>query len=280
MTVVVSVMRKVWAALLILLWPTGIDAAPAPAKMALLQDRNIFHSGLPGTHTVALTFDDGPNAYTAEVLDVLKAHRVPATFFIVGRMAYLHPELLKRMANEGHLLANHSASHTRFDEEYAQDPQLLADELHDVDDQIRPLMPKDSDYFFRAPYGIWRPEFAQTLNSDPLLRQYVGPVFWDVGGDIVFDDLGNLLSAADWQCWQRDWDVGDCTEGYLNEIRAKDGGVVLLHCIHAQSAALVEGIISPLLDEGYAFVRLDRAPGYREHEEKAPDKTPAVAWLK
>jgi len=272
-------MRKVLMIVLALGWPVVVDAGPPPVRMALLQDRNIFHSGLPATHTVALTFDDGPNSHTAEVLDVLKAHQIPATFFIVGRMAHLHPGLLKRMVAEGHLLANHSASHTRFDEEYAEDPQLLADELRDVDDQIRPLMPKDADYFFRAPYGIWQPEFAQILNADALLQRYIGPIYWDVGGNIAFDDQGNLLSAADWQCWRRDWDTGDCAEGYLNEIRAKNGGVVLLHCIHAQSAALVDAIVSPLQDEGYIFVRLDQVPGYRDYEVQ-PGKAPAVAWLK
>lgn len=270
-------MRKALVALLVLAWPVLVAANTSSERLALLQDRNIFESGLPGTHTVALTFDDGPNGYTADVLDVLRANRVPGTFFIVGRMGQLHPKLLQRIADEGHLLANHSASHTPFDREYAEDPQLLTDELQDVDDQIRPLMPKNAVYFFRAPYGIWRPGFAEVLNANPLLKQYVGPMYWDAGGEIEFDNEGNLLSAADWQCWKRDWDVSDCAEGYLNEIRHKDGGVVLLHCIQSQSAALVDAVVPKLLDDGFKFVRLDDVPVYRKYEAPAAGATVALA---
>jgi len=256
-------MRTVLALLLALALPIATAEAAEREQLTWLQDRSIFQSGLAGTHTVALTFDDGPNGHTAEVLDVLKAAGIPATFFIVGRMAHAHPELLARIANDGHLLANHSASHTSFDQEYSEDPQLLADELRDVDDQIRPLMPADAAFFFRAPYGIWRPEFAAVLNADPVLKQYVGPVYWDEGGDIAFDPNGDLLEAADWQCWKRGWEADDCAEGYLNDIRRKDGGVVLLHCIHPQSAALLR--------------MLDEVPAYRPFE-KPPDAH-AVAWI-
>src|SRR5689334_11536685 len=77
-------------------------AAPAQkSRLALLQQRNIFHSGLPRAHTIALTFDDGPNLHTAEVLDALKALNVKATFFIVGRQAHRYPQILARIAAEG-----------------------------------------------------------------------------------------------------------------------------------------------------------------------------------
>jgi len=78
-------------------------------QMALFQQRTIFHSGITRAHTIALTFDDGPNAHTEEVLDALKKLHVKATFFIVGHMAHRHPATLARIAAEGHLLANHSA---------------------------------------------------------------------------------------------------------------------------------------------------------------------------
>lgn len=269
-------MRKLIVALLLLAWPGVAWPEASVGHLAYLQDHNIFHSGLGGTHTVALTFDDGPNGQTAEVLDVLKAEQVPATFFVVGRMGHKHPNLLGRIADEGHLLANHSASHTPFDQEFAQDPKLLAGELNDVDKQIRPLMQQDTTYFFRAPYGIWRPEFAAVLNADPVLKQYVGPVYWDIGGNIAFGDDGGLQSAADWQCWQREWDVSDCAEGYLNEIREKDGGVVLMHCIQAQSAALVSAIVPVLRQEGFTFVRLDGVAGYMLFRAPRPEDTPVA----
>ncbi len=270
-------MRRAWAVLLVMAGVFFSTAASPHTKFAYLQDRSIFHSSLTGTHTVALTFDDGPNTRTADVLDVLNANRVHATFFIVGRMAHAHPALVARIAAGGHLLANHSASHTPFDREYSEDPQLLVDELRDVDNQIRPLMPENAPFFFRAPYGIWQPEFAAVLNADPALRQYIGPVYWDEGGGVEFDRNGELLAAADWQCWKHGWEVGDCAEGYLNEIRRKDGGVVLLHCIHAQSAALVQAIVPALIEEGFRFVRLDEVPTYRQYEVSPQAKAITVS---
>lgn len=71
--------------------------------------------------TVALTFDDGPNEpYTSRVLDTLAERGVPATFFQVGRCARRHPEVTRRVIADGHVLGNHSESHTFS--RYATDP--------------------------------------------------------------------------------------------------------------------------------------------------------------
>ncbi|HEY6797545.1 MAG TPA: polysaccharide deacetylase family protein [Kineosporiaceae bacterium] len=64
------------------------------------------------TRRIALTFDDGPDPlWTRRVLDVLARHHVRATFFVVGRAAAAHPDLLRRIVREGHALGNHSLSH-------------------------------------------------------------------------------------------------------------------------------------------------------------------------
>lgn len=259
-------------------------AMPAGAKspntrLAWLQPDNIYHSGLRGTHTVALTFDDGPNKYTTAVLDALKDVGVKATFFIVGNMAHAHPAILARIADEGHLLANHSATHPLLDQSYADDPDRLFEQLRDVDDQIAPLMPSDAKFYFRAPYGAWRPEFAEALNNDAVLNKYVGPIYWDAGGETAFSDDGYVLSSADWDCWRRGWDAQTCAKGYIREIRRKDGGVVILHCIQPQSGALVAALVPPLIEEGYDFVRLDEVPAYRKYETPPEDSEPAVASL-
>ena len=258
--------------------PAGA-ASGSSARLAWLQQGNIYHSGLRGTHTIALTFDDGPNRYTADVLDALKDLNVKATFFIVGRMGHAHPGILARIADEGHLLANHSATHPLLDQSYADNPDRLFAELRDVDEQIAPLMPANAKFYFRAPYGAWRPAFAEALNDDPVLNKYVGPIYWDEGGETAFGDDGELLSAADWDCWNRDWDAGTCAKGYVREIDRKDGGVVLLHCIHARSSALVEALVPRLIDEGYEFVRLDEVRGYRKYETAPEESEPSVARL-
>jgi len=250
----------------------------SPARhLAWLQPANIYHSGLRGTHTIALTFDDGPNMYTQAVLDTLKSLDVKATFFIVGRMAHAHPDILARIAAEGHLLGNHSATHPLLDETYVEYPDRLLDQLRDVDDQIAPLMPADAKFYFRTPYGAWRSEFADALNDDPVLRKYVGPIYWDEGGETSFGDDGYILSSADWDCWRRGWDAATCAKGYMREIRRKNGGVVVLHCIQRQSGALVAELVPPLIEEGYVFVRLDEVPGYRKYETPPQEPETGVA---
>jgi len=234
-------------------------------QLAWFQTHSIIHSGLRDGHTIALTFDDGPNANTAGVLDVLKANNLKATFFIVGKMAHTHPALLARIAAEGHLLANHSASHPELTSSFDDDPSALIYQLKDVHDQIAPLMKQTDTLYFRAPYGYWRSAHAAILNADPALRNYVGPIYWDEGGDLSMRD-GYIMSSADWACWKHKLDAHACAKGYLREIRRGNGGVVLMHCIHTQSADLVADVVPPLIEEGYTFVRLDQMPEYKQYE--------------
>jgi peptidoglycan/xylan/chitin deacetylase (PgdA/CDA1 family) len=248
--------------------PLAADSATSRPniQLALFQERTIFHSGLRNAHTIALTFDDGPNAHTGEVLDALKAMNIKATFFIVGSQAHRHPDVLARIAREGHLLANHSATHAYLGGSYDADPERLLNQLRDVHEQIAPLMAKGDKFYFRAPYGAWKYAHADILNSDPELRRYVGPIYWDVGGDITMSRDGYVMSAADWECWRKGWEARTCAKGYSREIRRKDGGVVLMHSIHMKSADLVRQVVPALIEEGYRFVRLDQMPEYRQYE--------------
>lgn len=258
-------MKKI-AVLLGALLALTAPVSAGDTKLALFQEGSIFHSGLRNAHTVALTFDDGPNAHTEEVLDALKALNVKATFFIVGKQAHRHPDILARIAREGHLLANHSATHAFLGGSYDADPARLLDQVRDVDDQIAPLMAPGDKFYFRAPYGQWKYAHAPILNADRQLRKYVGPIYWDVGGDVSMSRDGYVMAAADWECWRLKWSAKTCAKGYSREIRRKDGGVVLMHCIHVNSAELVRRVVPALIEEGYGFVRLDEMPQYRQYE--------------
>lgn len=249
---------------------TGAD------RVAYFQEKNIFHSGLRDTHTIALTFDDGPSAHTPELLDVLKQYNVKATFFIVGKMAKVHPEVLARIAAEGHLLGNHSATHPLLGRRYVDHPELLLAQIRDVNDQIAPLMPRGTKLFFRAPYGSWRVQHAAVLNADPVLKFYTGPIYWDIGGQTTISADGYVLEAADWNCWRRKWDADICAKGYLREIRRKNGGIVLMHCVSKHSAELVAAVLPAMIEEGYKFVRVDQMPAYDKYQTP-PDTSPLVA---
>jgi len=242
----------------------------AGEQLTWLQQKNIGRNGLRGTHTVALTFDDGPSENTRGVLAALDEYGVKATFFIVGKMAKEHPDVLKAVADGGHLLGNHSATHARLGVKYEKSRRLLLDQLRVVDTYIRPLMKEDETLFFRAPYGYWKASHADVLNRDPRLRNYVGPIFWDVGGETKVDLEGYVRTSADWDCWTRGWKATTCAKGYLREIYAKDGGVVLMHAINPKSKALVDAVVPVLQREGYKFVRLDQMKEYDKY------KTPRI----
>ncbi|MBV9695027.1 MAG: polysaccharide deacetylase family protein, partial [Alphaproteobacteria bacterium] len=91
--------------------PAGADPRGQQERVAYFQTHTIFHSGLRDIHTVAFTFDDGPNANTNAVLDVLKQYNVKATFFVVGALALQHPATVRRIVEEGHALGNHTFTH-------------------------------------------------------------------------------------------------------------------------------------------------------------------------
>ncbi|WP_143448066.1 polysaccharide deacetylase family protein, partial [Kineosporia sp. R_H_3] len=72
----------------------------------------VLSTGRGEDRTVALTFDDGPDAQTGAVLDVLAREEVPATFFVVGEHAVAQPDLVHRAVREGHLVGNHTWDHS------------------------------------------------------------------------------------------------------------------------------------------------------------------------
>jgi peptidoglycan/xylan/chitin deacetylase (PgdA/CDA1 family) len=244
-------------------------------ELAYFQTKNISHSGLRGLHTVALTFDDGPNEATLGVMAALKANNVTATFFVVGRMAKAHPEMLRQIEANGFQLANHSATHPLLGRRYDRRPELLISQIRQVHDEIAPVMKPGEKFFFRAPYGAWRNAHADILNADPVLRNYIGPIYWDAGGDISISKDGYILSSADWDCWRRHWDAQKCAKGYLREIRRKNGGVILMHSINGKAPELVNAVVPALVEEGYRFVRIDQIPEYRQYETPQPKQQPA-----
>lgn len=126
---------------------------PHPMSLADLRKKYsgaFLLNGAPTKREVALTFDDAPDAeFTPKVLDVLKKEKVKATFFVVGNRVKAHPEIAKRIVQEGHIIGNHTYSHANL-------PKLTDREFRDqivkTDKLIKPLSgytPK----IVRPPYG-------------------------------------------------------------------------------------------------------------------------------
>jgi peptidoglycan/xylan/chitin deacetylase (PgdA/CDA1 family) len=245
--------------------------ATIPSASAYFQEKSVHYSGLQGTKKLALTFDDGPTNQTDDVLNILKKNGVKATFFVLGRNVDYHPAAMERMSKEGHLIANHTVTHSRLGRRYVRNPELLLKEIGGAHQEIAPFLRTDQGLYFRAPYGFWKSEHADALNADPILKHYVGPIYWDIGGYTAIDEEGNASSSADWDCWRREWTADECATGYMREIRRKKGGVVLFHDVRMRTATMVEQMIPALIRDGYSFITLDQIPAY-DKLKTPPDK--------
>ena len=102
--------------------------------------------------TVYLTFDDGPDdKITPQILDILKAEGVKATFYVCGNMVDTYPDVLKRIFNEGHAIGNHSYNH-RYNELY-KSPWSFMEQIIQTDNSIKNVIGV-RPFIIRAPGGV------------------------------------------------------------------------------------------------------------------------------
>lgn len=227
----------------------------------LFQTKNITDFNLSGSRKVVLTFDDGPTpATTTSILNILRKYNVKATFFILGKNVGNNSSLIKRMADEGHTIAHHTVSHPNLAQSKFQDRGNLFAEMKRGATMLDPFMTRGQGKYFRAPYGAWSSSHAAKLNADPQLAEFVGPIFWDIGGELRPKrpaSAVDIQSAADWDCWSKGLSAQVCAAGYLKETERKRGGVILMHDINMKTATMTEIIVTELLRRGYQFVSLD-----------------------
>ncbi|QNK56057.1 delta-lactam-biosynthetic de-N-acetylase [Paenibacillus sp. PAMC21692] len=185
-----------------------------------------------------LTFDNGyENGYTPRILDVLKQKNVPALFFVTGHFVKDQPELLKRMAADGHLIGNHSWSHpdmTQLSE------SQIASELAKVKEQVEGLTGQQSMTFLRPPRGIFNDHVLAVSK-----RHGYTSVFWSIA--------------------YKDWDVNAQRGGaYAFEQVTKQlhpGAILLLHSVSKDNAEALGNIIDEARRQGYEFKGLDGQTG-------------------
>ncbi len=197
---------------------------------------------------VALTYDDGPNApSTHDILDVLRAGGVPATFFCVGVNAERHPDVVRRIADEGHTVGSHSMRHSRAAGLHPREGAHI-DECSRVLSGLLGRRPR----LYRAPWGWLTP-----WEMRRLLSRGLSVIGWDV-------------YTHDWRTPPPDGDV--IAAGVARDVRP--GSIILLHdgiagvetAERPQTARATECAISRLRAEGYEFVTVPELLGLEAYQ--------------
>ncbi len=176
---------------------------------------------------IALTFDDGPHPYyTEQLLDGLKERGVVATFFVTGEHATLHPDIIKRMNEEGHLIGNHTYSHIQLT---SGNKEEFQEELVATSEVIEELIDEEVVYV-RPPYGCWDKSLETELNMIPVL--------W-------------TIDPLDW--------CSEDADGIARKVLAEadENEIILLHDYYESSVTAALMVVDELIEEGYTFVTVE-----------------------
>ncbi|MDI6830401.1 MAG: polysaccharide deacetylase family protein, partial [Actinomycetota bacterium] len=183
-------------------------------------------NGNTACRRIALTFDaEGDRAATAAILDALKAQNVHCTFFVLGSYVEAYPDMVRRMADEGHEVASHSYSHRDFT---GLSAESRYSEVVSSEAAIARVTGYAARPYFRFPYGSRNAAALAQLNS----LGYVS-VYWDIDPrDYTGISAGVLYSHI--------------------MSRARPGSIVVMHTVNAsQKAGALPSLIRDLRASGY-----------------------------
>lgn len=218
--------------------PAAAASGELPGPKDNRENVSVISSGTVHDKWIALTFDDGPYPpYTDRLLDVLKAKRVHATFFLVAEQAQQYPELVRRMTAEGHTVGLHAFRHRDFlkltEEEKRKDLEQGKNLLRDITGK--------NPVYWRPPHGF---------------RDF----------SVMETAAAQNLTVVNWSVIPRDWTGIDSQEIFRRVMdKADDGAIVLLHDgdspgYKASRQATVD-TVAPLIDslreKGYHLVSLE-----------------------
>jgi len=216
----------------ILIIPTG----PGPTSTPMSGYALVVRKADTSSKTVFFTFDAGADAgFTAQILDTLKANGIIAGFGVTGRWAEQNPDLVRRIAQEGHTIINHSYDHLSFTGRSTDLPPLTQsqrwEQLDKTESIIQDLAGVSTKPYFRPPYG----DYDDSVNADLYARGYLYNVMWTV------DSLGwNGLAAE------------AIVERCLN--LAEPGAIYVFHVgSDSQDVAALQAIIDGLREMGYSI---------------------------
>ena len=188
----------------------------------------------PEEKSIWLTFDAGyENGNTPAILDALKKHEAPATFFVVGNFISENQDLIKRMEAEGHIVGNHTMTHPDMSKISTQ--ESFQKELSGVEDIYKEITGKEMTKFYRPPQGIY-----STLNLSMAKEMGYHTFFWS-------------LAYVDWLT-----DAQPSKEEAFDKLlgRIHPGAIVLLHNTSKTNGEILDELLNKWESMGYQFSSL------------------------
>src|SRR5438034_8239772 len=235
----------------------AVEKTPAPAKESAITFNSVHVDG----PYIAMTFDDGPSAtLTPKLLDLLAAHHIKVTFFVIGENVAEHPQIVARAAREGHEIANHSWSHPNFGK---MSQESVRSQLQRTDDAIKNATGKRPT-LLRPPYGSITEREKHWIHDE-------------FGYDIILWDVDPLD-------WKRPGPAV-VRSRILKETRP--GSIVVSHDINPGTIEAMPSTLDELQAKGFKFVTvselIDMAtpvtprPSPQQREKPPPKAIPVVS---
>lgn len=227
------------------------EALPRPWELAV--------SGVV-KKSVALTFDDGPDPeYTQPILDILNKENVKATFFVTGMQSLAHPSTVRRIAQDGHELGNHTFTHPNL----AKLPDFLVRLEINATQRLIQVLTGQSMSVIRPPYS------ADDM-GDSIDEAHVVELVTELG----YSSVGANLNPEDW----RGVPAQKIVDRILRKLDDGNGSVIELHDAggdRSQTVAALPALIKAIRSRGYDFIKASQLVG------TAPASAPAVRdpWL-
>lgn len=208
------------------------------ASASNLAKYNAYYLGDTSKKVLYLTFDCGyENGNTGQILDVLKKHHAPAAFFVVGHMIESAPDLVRRMADEGYIVGNHTYHHP--DMSQISESTAFQKELDDLASLYKETTGHELSKYYRPPQGKFS---EQNLEQAKALGYKT--VFWS-------------LAYVDWYV-----DKQPTAQQAFDKLipRIHDGAIVLLHSTSKTNAEILDDLLTKWESMGYQFASLDELP--------------------
>ncbi len=212
-------------------FPNNGETPVGNASSETLKEWNAYYCAPAEEKKIYLTFDAGyENGYTPQILDALKQHNVPAAFFLVGNYVETAPDLVARMAAEGHLVCNHTYHHP--DMSKISDKEAFSQELSSLEELCLETTGCQMQKIYRPPQGKFSEENLQAAKELGYTT-----FFWSLAYvDWYTDDQPTHEEAFD---------------KLLNRIHP--GAIVLLHSTSQTNAEILDELLTKWEDMGYTF---------------------------